>query len=339
MINNILKKIFLGTITFSFFLLVFVTFVKADTAPAYIPLTTLPGITSVNPGAGTNSGGLSSYLGNMYTLGIMIATALAVIMIMWGGIEYMSTDSIGGKEGGKEKVTNALFGLLLALASWLILNTINHQLILTNLTIAPVKPQSDKPEVTASSSQQKIASSQLLLPGDPGYPYSIGDPNYGQPFVSASGAGGPVSSQQGTTFQSANTYYYSSSEAKNDSGTLAGKNAYDGQLVANPNNDPFTVGSAASSYYPGGTIIYNNNTGTYWVVDDNNINSKTGLPVNNTTTNPNAIEYYNNQSDPGYGQPSKTSFTVVYQPSSKLSSSQINGLHNYSTMLSTVNGK
>ena len=113
---------------------------------AYVPLTSLPGVTDVNVGA---NGNVSSYLGNMYTLGIMIATALAVIMIMWGGIEYMSTDSMGGKEGGKEKVTNALFGLILALSSWLILNTINHQLISSNLTLTPVAPQSTPPQVSA----------------------------------------------------------------------------------------------------------------------------------------------------------------------------------------------
>ena len=42
---------------------------------------------------------LSSYLQKVFEIGIGVAAGLAVIMIVLGGIEYMSTDAIG-KSGG-----------------------------------------------------------------------------------------------------------------------------------------------------------------------------------------------------------------------------------------------
>ena len=281
---------------------------------AYVPLTSLPGVTNVNVGA---NGNVSSYLGSMYTLGIMIATALAVIMIMWGGIEYMSTDSMGGKEGGKEKVTNALFGLILALSSWLILNTINHQLISSNLTLTPVAPQSTPPQVSAVA--PGVGNSLL-----PGQSNTWDNPNNGiTPLI------------QGQTYNNGSIYYYSSTEKGADSGSAAGLNAYGGQLVANPSADSNIVGSAASSYYPGGTVIYNNDTGTYWVVDDNNKSG--GVAVNNSTTGPNSIEYFTNQKIPGQGLGSTGSFTVVKVPSGTVSGSKITSLHTKSNLDAYLN--
>lgn len=68
---------------------------------------------------------------------ISIIGALGVIMIVLGGVQYMTTDAISKKEGGKEMITNAIFGLILALASWLLLNTINPHL--TDIRIEPPK--------------------------------------------------------------------------------------------------------------------------------------------------------------------------------------------------------
>jgi len=65
---------------------------------------------------------------------------LAVIMIIWGGIQYMSTDAISGKSEAKNTIQNAIWGLLLAISAWLILNTINPDLVKFNLNIEPIKP-------------------------------------------------------------------------------------------------------------------------------------------------------------------------------------------------------
>ena len=72
---------------------------------------------------------LVDFLTNVFNFGIAAAIALALIMIIWGGIEYMTTDSWNGKEDGKTKIQDALYGLGLALVSYLILYTINPCLV------------------------------------------------------------------------------------------------------------------------------------------------------------------------------------------------------------------
>ena len=75
----------------------------------------------------------ADYINIIIKIFISIIGVLGVIMIILGGIEYMSTDAISKKEGGREKITHSLFGLLLALASWVLLNTINPHLTEVNI--------------------------------------------------------------------------------------------------------------------------------------------------------------------------------------------------------------
>ncbi len=83
--------------------------------------------------------GLTEYLNTVFRFGIALAGLLAVIMIIWGGLEYLSTDAINGKSEGKKKIQEAFQGLALALLSWLILYTINPQILSTNLTIEKIQ--------------------------------------------------------------------------------------------------------------------------------------------------------------------------------------------------------
>ncbi len=92
------------------------------------PLQELPGVLTPSQGAD-----FFTYISGIVNLLIAIAAILSVIFIAIGGVKYVTTDSISGKESGKETITNALLGLLLALASWLILYTINPQLLEFNL--------------------------------------------------------------------------------------------------------------------------------------------------------------------------------------------------------------
>ena len=76
-----------------------------------------------------NTADLTTFLKDLFDFGIAIAVALSVIMISWGGVLYMTTDSWFGKEDGRGKIKNALYGLALALVCWLILYTINPCLV------------------------------------------------------------------------------------------------------------------------------------------------------------------------------------------------------------------
>lgn len=83
------------------------------------------------------------YIPKVFKLTIAIAGALAVIMIMLGGIKYITSASMGGKEDGKEMITNAIMGLLLAIGAYIILYTINPETLKFNLsTISAIPPSS-----------------------------------------------------------------------------------------------------------------------------------------------------------------------------------------------------
>ncbi len=84
------------------------------------------------------------YIEGIFILIIAIATGLAVIKIIFGGIKYMSTDAFSGKSEARGTIENAIWGLLLAISAWLILYTINPNLIKFDLKI-PVQKISEKP--------------------------------------------------------------------------------------------------------------------------------------------------------------------------------------------------
>lgn len=72
------------------------------------------------------SGNLSQLLNNIYIAGVGAVAVIAVVMIIWGGIQIAATgDNAGRASSGKEKIWNAVWGLLLALGSMVLLQTIS----------------------------------------------------------------------------------------------------------------------------------------------------------------------------------------------------------------------
>jgi hypothetical protein len=65
----------------------------------------------------------------MYNLLVALGAVAAVVMITWGGFEYMTSDAVQGKSDGLKKVQNAIYGLLLILSSYLILRTIDPRFV------------------------------------------------------------------------------------------------------------------------------------------------------------------------------------------------------------------
>ncbi len=72
---------------------------------------------------------LTQYLNGIFVTIIGIAGILAVVMIVICGIRLMTAASAGGKSEAKKCITNAIFGVLIAIGSWLLLNTLNPQLL------------------------------------------------------------------------------------------------------------------------------------------------------------------------------------------------------------------
>lgn len=72
---------------------------------------------------------MSAYIQLFFRWGLSLAILLSTVMIILGGFQYMTTDAVYDKSDGKEKIKSAIAGLLLALSAWLILNTINPEIL------------------------------------------------------------------------------------------------------------------------------------------------------------------------------------------------------------------
>ncbi len=88
------------------------------------PLPTLP--TGFNT---SQTNAFSVYLNTMIKIFIGLCAVLAVVMIVMGGVEYMTSELMHSKEHGKDRITGAVFGLVLALGAYALLNTINPDLL------------------------------------------------------------------------------------------------------------------------------------------------------------------------------------------------------------------
>jgi len=81
---------------------------------------------------------LKDYIPGIFNLLIGLSAVAAVLMIVIGGFQYMSSDAIQGKSAGKERIKNAIFSLVLIIGAWLILYTINPNLLDLDLNISTV---------------------------------------------------------------------------------------------------------------------------------------------------------------------------------------------------------
>ena len=134
-----------ATIVFSFS----TTIAMAESGD-YTLLAPLPGLSGIGPcpasGCTTN---LPAYLPAVFKLSIGIAAAMAFFMITLGGITYATADAVFKKEQGKKWITNAIWGLLLVIGAWVILNTINPQIL--NFDLVLPKPKIETPPSVATS--------------------------------------------------------------------------------------------------------------------------------------------------------------------------------------------
>ncbi len=107
----------------------------AQPTTGYIPLEPLPG-GSMAPGEYV---GLSGYLQSVFAFGISLAGIFAVLMIVIGGIQYITAyGNPSQAESAKNRIWQALIGLLLVVSAWLILYTINPDLTKGVLKIPPI---------------------------------------------------------------------------------------------------------------------------------------------------------------------------------------------------------
>jgi len=86
---------------------------------------------------GNVSMGFIEYAQAVFSVLLTASIVLAILMIVIGGFQYITSAAFSAKQEGKDKIKDALIGLTIILLSWLALYTINPKLINWNSIVAP----------------------------------------------------------------------------------------------------------------------------------------------------------------------------------------------------------
>lgn len=148
-------------ILFTFLLLLGSAFaVVVNAQEHYQSMVTIPKLTDSDP---TTAG----YVTALYILSVSVAAFLALVKIIFGGVQYMLSDIVTQKENAKKDIRGALLGLLIVLGAAFILQTINPQLLEVNFL-------QNAEGVTVSGEGRPIPPPRDTQIGDP--PITVGAP-------------------------------------------------------------------------------------------------------------------------------------------------------------------
>lgn len=138
-------------------------------------------LSSVLGSAGDN---LPEFLNRLYNVALLLGALLAVILIIYAGVEYMISEAAAGKVNAKGHLQNALLGLLMLLVIYIFFNQINPDILDLNINIDPVtievgpttQPQSNPPTTSYSDyvDQAGIVAQLCDIPGRPACAEAIG---------------------------------------------------------------------------------------------------------------------------------------------------------------------
>ena len=111
-------------IIISLFVFYCLLFVASDIQAEYTMQVDYPTIQGESP-----TSELTGYIRYIYLFGLGLVGIAALGALVYGGFNYMLSGTITSKEEAKKWIWGAIAGLALALAAYLILNTINPDLV------------------------------------------------------------------------------------------------------------------------------------------------------------------------------------------------------------------
>lgn len=126
----------------------------------YTLLEPLPCISGVGDcAAGTIQPDISinNYILYVYKFSIALAIFLAIVMIIWGGFLYITSEVPFIKSDGKSKIQNAVTGLIMVLVSYLILQTIDPRLVNIDANIPAIKVDPKAAEELKNYNEQLVS--------------------------------------------------------------------------------------------------------------------------------------------------------------------------------------
>lgn len=97
----------------------------------FSPQVTIPNSNFTNDTSSTITGStIASYIGAIYNYGLAIAGILATIVLMAAGVIWLTSGGDSGKVSqAKELISGSVAGLIILIVSWVILNTVNPDLV------------------------------------------------------------------------------------------------------------------------------------------------------------------------------------------------------------------
>lgn len=113
-----------------------------------------------------NGTGFDAYINWLYVFSISVAALLAVVKIIIAGFKYVTSDVISNKSDAKNDIKGALLGLLIILGAYVILSTINPNLVKSTISIEGVSSAPPPPAAAGSA----IAPVTNQTPGVGGVP-------------------------------------------------------------------------------------------------------------------------------------------------------------------------
>jgi len=149
--KNNFKKIIIALSVFVFYIFLF------DLVQAQTPYTLLEPLPGIGDETGTVSG-FGAYVSGAFKLAIGLATVLAVVQLSIAGFKYMTTEAFTGKSDAKKTIEDAFFGLILLLSAYLLLRTINPDLVSQDLIIPPVGGNVKTTETTETTQKDCIST-------------------------------------------------------------------------------------------------------------------------------------------------------------------------------------
>ena len=75
------------------------------------------------------------FFNSLFQIALTIGAVIAVLIIAVSGLEYMTTEAASGKGSSRERIQQAVLGLLMLLSVWLFFNEINPDILNLDFTL------------------------------------------------------------------------------------------------------------------------------------------------------------------------------------------------------------
>ncbi|GIW68299.1 MAG: hypothetical protein KatS3mg099_247 [Candidatus Parcubacteria bacterium] len=134
---------------------------ETNTTPSsvqYVPLAYIPGVTE----HATKPGQIVTILNQLFYLALWMLVAFSVVMITFYGLTWTLSEVVPEKVDAKRRIGEIIFGLILILGTYIILNTINPAILDLNIWRVATSTKVSIPQVDIPP--------DLGLEGDPPSP-------------------------------------------------------------------------------------------------------------------------------------------------------------------------